>query len=413
MQQGLTMLRCSCWAAVCIGLVSGHNSVQAQLRPSPAPTFDAAPGAQSPIQVPAPTAPLMRADPAAPSMPDIRVSRPVLRLPGSDNPALDTAVERLRASALATSIPGQRGSRNAANASWVLGLLYVHGIGVVTNLADAAYWFMRASALGEPLASAGLAWCAIEGCTSAPDPEAARRSVNALRRIQLPRAQYLQWLLESRRVPLQIAAPGMAPGYATSGLPNRPLLLSAAQGGDIHAAIELGLESLGASRKDEALMWFRAAAPRSPAAAANVALLTDEIRKPEGTGKSQESEGARESRETLARAQRNHRGDGQPANFVEAIRLYRLAQSQGSQQARKILELIFSRPGADGQIDIGWMQQLAYVDLSKEVAVLGSSTERRAFKREATPLIDLLPPVWRKYVPGHLNVSTPAPGRPR
>ena len=302
MLQRLTLLCCSHWAVVCMALVSGHGAVQAQLRPSPAPTFDAAPTAQSPIQMPALTAPAMRADPAAPSMPsmpsmpDISVSRPVLRLPGSDDPALDAAVERLRASALATSIPGQRGSRNAANASWVLGLLYVHGIGVVTNLADAAYWFMRASALGEPLASAGLAWCAIEGCTSTPTPEAALRSVNALRRVQLPRAQYLQWLMESRLMPLQIAAPGMAPGHGTSALPNRSLLVSAAQGGDIHAAIELGLESLGASRKEEALMWFRAAAPRSSAAAANVALLTGEISKPLATSASQETT------ETLMRA---------------------------------------------------------------------------------------------------------------
>ena len=407
MLQRLTLLCCSGWAVVCMGLVSGHGSVQAQLRPSPAPTFDAAPTTQPPIRMPALTAPAMRADPAAPPMPDMSVSRPVLRLPGSDNPALDTAVERLRASALATSLPGQRGSRNAANASWVLGLLYVHGIGVVTNLADAAYWFARANALGEPLASAGLAWCAIEGCTSAPTPEAARRSVNALRRIQLPRAQYLQWLMESRLMPLQIAAPGMAPGHATSGLPNRQLLVSAAQGGDIHAAIELGLESLGASRKEEALMWFRTAAPRSAAAAANVALLTGPI------NKSQAPSGSQEASETLARAQRNHRGDGQPANFVEAIRLYRLAQSQGSQQARKMIELIFSRPGADGQIDIGWMQQLSYINLSNEVAVVGSSTERRAFRREVTPLVDLLPPVWKKYVPGNLNVSAPAPGRPQ
>lgn len=59
------------------------------------------------------------------------------------------------------------------------------------------------------------------------------------------------------------------------------------------------------------------------------------------------------------------------------------------------------------------MQQLAYTDLSKEVAMLGSSTERRAFKREATPLINLLPLVWRKYLADNLNIAPPAPGRPR
>lgn len=68
--------------------------------------------------------------------------------------------------------------------------------------------------------------------------------------------------------------------------------------------------------------------------------------------------------------QRNHRGEGQPANFVEAIRLYRHAQSQGNVQARKMLELIFFRLGPDGQIDIAWMQQLAYVNLSKDAVAL-------------------------------------------
>lgn len=54
-------------------------------------------------------------------------------------------------------------------------------------------------------------------------------------------------------------------------------------------------------------------------------------------------------------AQRYHRLDQQPANFVKAIRLYRLAQNQGSEQARKMLELIFSRPDPDGSVDVAWM----------------------------------------------------------
>ena len=78
-----------------------------------------------------------------------------------------------------------------------------------------------------------------------------------------------------------------------------------------------------------------------------------------------------------------------------------------------MLELIFSRPGADGQIDIGWMQQLAYADLSKKLAVLGSGSDRRTFKRETTPLVDLLPAMWRKYIAGNANVSDPSDGRRR
>lgn len=59
--------------------------------------------------------------------------------------------------------------------------------------------------------------------------------------------------------------------------------------------------------------------------------------------------------DALAQAQRYHRGDRQPANFVKAIRPYRLAQNQGSEQARKMLELIFSRPDPDGSVDVALM----------------------------------------------------------
>ena len=62
-----------------------------------------------------------------------------------------------------------------------------------------------------------------------------------------------------------------------------------------------------------------------------------------------------------------------------------------------MLALIFSRPGADGQIDIAWMQQLAYVDLSKEVPTLDSSVAQRTLRRDGTPLLDLLPPPWSQY----------------
>lgn len=144
-------------------------------------------------------------------------------------------------------------------------------------------------------------------------------------------------------------------------MPNRQLLLNASQDGDICTKIELGLKSVTSN------------ASRPPATTSS------------------------SSDETFARAQRNHRGAGQPANFVEAIRLYRLAQSQGSAEARKMLELIFSRPAPDGQIDLAWMQQLAYVNLSKDVVTLDSAAVRQGLRREPTPLIDLLPQTWRKY----------------
>lgn len=64
-----------------------------------------------------------------------------------------------------------------------------------------------------------------------------------------------------------------------------------------------------------------------------------------------------------------------------------------------MLALIFSRPGPDGQIDIAWMQPLAYANLSGEVVSLDSATAQPMLRREPTPLADLLPP-WRQYATG-------------
>jgi uncharacterized protein len=157
----------------------------------------------------------------------------------------------------------------------------------------------------------------------------------------------------------------------------------------VQANIELGLESVAANRPEQALAYFRAVAPRSQVATANVALMQARLQSP--------SKIATSADETLALAQRNHRGEGQPANYVEAIRLYQKAQSQGSTQARKMLELIFSRPLANGHVDVAWMQQLAYTSYVKDMVVLGSASPPPTLQREPTPLFDLLPPFWRSY----------------
>jgi TPR repeat protein len=319
-----------------------------------------------------------------------------LRVPGSDHPALDAEIARLRATARTPAAAGA--VQGQAQAAWVLGLLYLHGIGVAASPAEAATWFERAQMLGEPLAPAGLAWCEIEGCKNSPNPAAARRWIMQLREVDLPRAQYLQWVMETHLSPLQIAAPGLRGEPAATGLlPNRQLLLSAAESGDVHARIELGFESVADNRLADALEHFRAAAPRSAAASANAALLSERLRSMTDSRRLQAPRPPLSSDDAFARAQRNHRGEGQPANYVEAIRLYRLAQSQGNVQAKKMLELIFSRPAVNGEIDIAWMQQLAYIDLSKDAVMVDGATVRRVLRREPTPLVDLLPPFWRRY----------------
>jgi uncharacterized protein len=380
------------WSAFgfCVCFWLGLVAVHARVRAQPVPQFDTAPGPNVPMNVDrAPQAPInFSGNPISPE----------IRSQSMDSAEVDAKIARLRS--LATA-PAQRGLRVAeavnaakmqANAAWVLGLLYLHGIGVVGSPAEAQRWFERAHALGEPLAVAGLAWCDIEGCKNAPDPASARRWLPALRKVNPPRSLYFQWLIESRLAPIQISTPRLK-AYsnlaAGANLPNRQWLLSAAQGGDVQAAIELGFESVAENRPSQALAYFRAVAPNSAAASANVALLTEQQRIPLTTPQNASAD------DLLARAQRNHRGEGQSANYVEAIRLYQLAKNQGNEQAKKMLELIFSRPLANGQIDISWMQHLAYVTYSKDIASLGSNNAPRTLRREPTPLYDLLPLVWR------------------
>ena len=87
-----------------------------------------------------------------------------------------------------------------------------------------------------------------------------------------------------------------------------------------------------------------------------------------------------------------------PANFVEAIRYYRLAESRGSVEARRMLGLIYSRPMPDGSVNAGWMQQLAYVDAATTIPTVGVSSNAHILHREPTPLYDLLPAFWRQQM---------------
>ena len=365
--------------------------LQAQVRSVPAPTFDPAPPAEASIRLPDLSVPIQRTEPAMPALSIAgSIKPPALQLPGLDNPALELEVMRLRTAANRAA-PG----RGQANAAWVLGLLYLHGIGVPASRADAQSWFERAHALGEPLAPAGLAWCQIDACKSASNPAEARRWLSLLRPVNQPRAQYLQWVLEAKLSPLQLAAPSPQNKANAGAAPDRQLLLNAAKAGDSQARIELAFESIAANQEAEALAYFQAASARSAVAAFNAALMTERMR-----------HGTRPARplavgsELLAEAQENHRGDGKTANFVEAIRLYRLAQGKGSLEAKRMLELIFSRPGADGQIDIAWMQQLAYANLSQAVPSVDRTAARQTVRREPSPLFDMLPQFWRNQSNG-------------
>ncbi|NPC55755.1 SEL1-like repeat protein [Caenimonas soli] len=296
----------------------------------------------------------------------------------------ERAVQRLRADAAAAR------SRPAAarDAAWLLGLLALHGLAMPQDTAQAQTWFQQARQLGHPLAPAGLAWCAIDGCTGVAQPAAARQWLAPLRELDPGRALYLEWLMENRLAPLQVATPDLR-GHSLPPLPRRDLLLRAARAGDVHAQTELGIESAGAGRLQEAIDQFRAASRRSPAAAANAALIGERLGLGAGPPGSQADQ-------WFLQARRYHRGEGVPSNYAEAMRLYEMAAAKGHPQARRMLELIFSRPAPGGGVDIAWMQQLARMDVSAVGGVtLLPPTVTAALQRDPTPLYDLVPAEWR------------------
>lgn len=270
-----------------------------------------------------------------------------------------------------------------AAASWLLGLIYLHGAGTTRNNAQAQHWFEQAWALGEPWAAAGLAWCALDGCATSPDTAAAERWISRLRTLNEPRALYLEWLLHRRTAPMG-TNPQMA--MAEQGL------VRAGAAGDVQALIELGMQAVAKGNLGPALLQFQAAAGRSEIARDNASWVAQRLRHEHQAGTATTAD------ELLAQAQRAHRGEDQIANYSEALRLYQLAQSRGSLAARRMLSMIYSRPGPNGELDVQWMRQLAFADPSVPSPLPGQVPPAHGLQREPTPLADLLPPIWRRRI---------------
>lgn len=333
-----------------------------------------------------------------------------------DAPALEALVRSLRAAAQgekpAAAVPRAPGLRppagtrpppavaepaSPAQAAWLLGLLALHGLGMAPDAPQAQQWFERAHALGHPLAPAGLAWCQISGCVTAPNPAAASSWTGALARSAPALGKYLQWQAAAALSPLAGPGPaGHGAALPTARSPLQTLLVEAASAGSAQAANELGLQYLAAGQLDEALQQFRSAAPQSAAAAANARLLASRLRADESA---RHTQGRQTASDWYEQARRYHLGEGVPANYAEAVRLYQIAASAGDRRARRMLELIFSRPAPTGTVDPAWMQQLAAMAAPAEGAT-GHPAPRLppappGWQTDPSPLYHLIPPQWR------------------
>jgi mannose-6-phosphate isomerase-like protein (cupin superfamily) len=155
-----------------------------------------------------------------------------------------------------------------AQANWLFGLLALHGLGLPLDAAQASQRFERARRLGHPLAAAGLAWCAMSGQDCLSKAPAARTWIVAFEAARPARALYLDWLLDQR-----LGTAGFARAAVGDGKLRR-----AAMAGDSQALLEIGLQSARRGELKRALRYFQLAAPRSPAAAANVTVIGDYLR---------------------------------------------------------------------------------------------------------------------------------------
>lgn len=280
----------------------------------------------------------------------------------------------------------------AANAAWTLGLIYLHGGVTASSAAQAQTWFERATRYGkQPLAYAGLAWCYIDGCKESPNPAWARQAIAKLKPRYGPRATYLEWVLLSRQEPLQLGGTGPQ-SEVSYALPHRNLLLSAAASGDAQAQIELGMEAVARDETKQALSYFKAAAPRSRAAAADLQILE----RREGVVVNSKPSGNPDADLMLEQAHRLHRGAGVSANYAEAMRLYRAAAAKGSGEAKRMVELIMSKPAPGGTLNIPWMSQLAYLDTSSALPRFDTRQLMPLLTRDPTPLHDLMPAEWQR-----------------
>ncbi len=291
--------------------------------------------------------------------------------------------------------PEQRAE--AGQAAWLLGLLHLHGASVSADPARARQWFTLSAHYGEPLASAGMAWCALYGCLSLPNLAQAQYWTQRLMHADPARAAYFQWLIGRQLHPLN---PWASEGLRSQAPLERYWLDTAVNAGSVHAMIAMGILHAQDHELRQSLNLFERAAPHSEVAAQNALWIRQRIALEQASTQARSAASANEplAETTFRSARAYHRGDGVPINYGEAIRLYRKSDREGSVPARRMLSLIYSRTSIDGTLDPVWMRQLSELDLASPVPKQELTPSVSALRKEPTALIDLLPANWRQWI---------------
>jgi uncharacterized protein len=299
-------------------------------------------------------------------------------VPGPNLPGLAQEAPRKRSAA-----PARR-----VSAQLQLGLARLHGINMPQDLKEAGKDFMLAHAKGDPQAPAAVALCHLMGCYGTPDRRSVALWIDRTRAREPAKARLLEWASFEQ----------FAPADRFKLTRSAALLQAAARALDPVALNEQGLQQVTANQRQAATTSFSQAAERGSAAAArNLELLaqSQSNRASNAGAANATSRSAEPAPAPLAGqaafelAQRYHAGQGLPINYIQAVQYYKQAADAGHLQAKRMIELIFSRRTAQGTLDDVWMRQLAPGG-SVSATALGSNGMRAP--SDAAPFIVVATP---------------------
>lgn len=216
--------------------------------------------------------------------------------------------------------------------------------------------FAHYADMNEPHGMLATGYFLFMGYGTTPDYAKAKRYLERANGLGFVRATTLLGLLEQRTNP------------QPSNQSALRLLMKAANMGDSVAANALANLYHRRGNITDAVVWNeKAIALGSYAAKRNQKSLTTAPNQPrqivtvtnnEHLQKLHQESQAGNGQASYELATRYHKGAGVSQNFSEAIRLYRLAAQQGSDQARKILPIILSKQNASGtSLNSLWMQE--------------------------------------------------------
>lgn len=284
-----------------------------------------------------------------------------------------------------------------ALAAWELGLLHLHGIAQDSSILSAEKLFDISWQGGEKKASLGLAWCSISGCKSAPNRQAKNKWINEIKKFDIGRATYLEWYSEVLNAPITRSTIN-EPNSKDIEFNHHEILLKAEKYGDTQARIELGIESSQENDLIKSLSYFQSAATKSIIAGRNAQLISEKIKAQKIQKNIKAKNSSNDSLNFLDQAVKFHRGDGVPSNYYLAIDFYKKAANLGNKNAKKMLDLIFSKSPSSEVIDIAWMKQLSQINVFSDKWDYDYSTGPKLVTRDLTPITDFLSMKWQKYI---------------